>query len=81
MHAILEAAKLQGEASITRKAWSVSGKQKVHLWELSSGEVILMRHTEGEGFKQPVKLHEPMEIIVNRFRDKRGHKVFAPQAI
>ncbi|MDX1296760.1 MAG: hypothetical protein R3260_00755 [Pseudomonas sp.] len=78
MSAILEAARLQGGASITRKAWASRGKQKVHLWELSTGGVILLRHAEGEGFKQPVKLEEPLELIVDRFREKRGHRVFAP---
>ncbi|QCT95425.1 hypothetical protein FEV13_00295 (plasmid) [Stutzerimonas degradans] len=81
MSAILEAAQLQGGASIIRKAWATRGKQKVHLWELSTGEVILLRHMDGEGFKRPVKLHEPMEVVVNRFRDKRGHRVITPQAI
>ena len=81
MNAILEAARLQGSASITRKAWATNGKQKVHLWELSTGGVILLRHAQGEGFKQPVKLEEPLELIVNRFREKRGQRVLAPQAI
>jgi len=81
MSAILEAARLQGSASITRKATATRGKQKVHLWELSTGGVILMRHAEGEGFKRPVKLEEPMELIVNRFREKRGHRVISSQAI
>nr|WP_172693576.1 hypothetical protein [Pseudomonas aeruginosa] len=81
MSAILEAAQLQGNASIIRRAWAKRGKQKVHLWELSTGGVILLRHMEGEGFKQPVKLHEPMEVIVNRFREKNGHQVISPHAI
>lgn len=81
MNAILEAAQLQGSASIIRRAWATRGKQKVHLWELSTGGVILLRHMQGEGFKQPVKLQQPMEIIVNRFREKNGHRVFSPQPI
>lgn len=81
MNPILEAARLQGAATITRKAWATNGKQKVHLWELSTGGVILLRHAEGEGFKKPLKLEEPLELIVNRFREKRGQRVFAPQAI
>lgn len=47
MSAILEAAQLQGNASIIRRAWAKRGKQKVHLWELSTGGVILLRHMEG----------------------------------
>ncbi|RRV65451.1 hypothetical protein EGI99_19015 [Stutzerimonas stutzeri] len=43
MSAILEAAQLQGNASIIRRAWAKRGKQKVHLWELSTGGVILLR--------------------------------------
>lgn len=35
MNAILEAARLQGQASISRKAWVTKGGTKVHLWELS----------------------------------------------
>lgn len=83
MNAILEAARLQGDAAITRKALALAcdGKKKVHLWELASGEVILMRHVQGEGFKQPVKLQEPMELLVDRFREKRGHRVISAQVI
>ena len=81
MNAIIEAARLQGDAKITRKATACCGTKKVHLWELSTGGVILMRHFQGEGFKLPVKLEEPMEVVVNRFRDKRGHRVFSAQSI
>lgn len=81
MSAILEAARLQGDAQITRKATACCGAKKVHLWELSTGGVILVQHFQGEGFRQPVKLDEPMEVIVNRFRDARGHKVFTGHAI
>lgn len=81
MNAILEAARLQGDAEITRKALACSGKKKVHLWELASGEVIMLRHVQGEGFKQPVKLQGPMEIVVDRFREKRGHRVISAQVI
>ncbi|WP_171011879.1 hypothetical protein [Pseudomonas sp. 2FE] len=78
MNAILEAAQLQGQASISRKAWVSRGATKVHLWELSSGGVILLKHSKGQGFDHPIKLEEPMEVVVNRFRDKRGHRVFSP---
>ncbi len=81
MNAILEAARLQGSAAIARKALALCGSKKVHLWELATGEVILMRHVQGEGFKQPVKLQEPLEILVERFRDKRGHRVITPHSI
>ena len=79
MNAILEAARLQGQASISRKAWVTKGGTKVHLWELSSGGVILLKHSRGEGFFQPIKLEEPMEMVVDRFRNKCGHKVFSPK--
>ncbi|MCT9634103.1 hypothetical protein [Pseudomonas aeruginosa] len=69
MNAILEAARLQGQTSISRKAWITKGGTKVHLWELSSGGVILLKHSRGEGFSQPIKLEEPMEMIVDRFRN------------
>lgn len=81
MNAILEAARLQGQASINRKAWVTKGGTKVHLWELSSGGVILLKHSRGKGFFQPIKLEEPMEMVVDRFRDKRGHKVFSPSGL
>ena len=78
MSAIMQAARLQGEAAITRKAWASRGKTKVHLWELSSGGVIILKHTDGEGFAQPLKLEEPLEVVVDRFRNKRGHRVHSP---
>jgi len=81
MNAILEAARLQGQASISRKAWVTKGSTKVHLWELSSGGVILLKHSGGEGFFQPIKLEEPMEMVVDRFRNKCGHKVFSPNGL
>jgi hypothetical protein len=81
MNAILEAARLQGQASISRKAWVTKGGTKVHLWELSSGGVILLKHSRGEGFFQPIKLEEPMEMVVDRFRNKCGHKVFSPSGL
>jgi hypothetical protein len=28
-----------------------------------------------------VKLQEPLEILVERFRDKRGHRVITPHSI
>lgn len=78
MNAILEAARLQGQAAICRKAWVTRGAVKFHLWELSSGGVILLKHAQGKGFDRPIMLEEPMEMVVNRFRDKRGHRVFSP---
>ncbi|TXG98854.1 MAG: hypothetical protein E6R08_03720 [Nevskiaceae bacterium] len=81
MNAILEAARLQGPASINRKAWVTKGETKIHLWELSSGGVILLTHSQAKGFFPPIKLEEPMEMIVDRFRNKRGHKVFSPNAL
>lgn len=44
MSAILEAARIQGSQQICRKAWVSRGSMKVHLWELSEGGVILLRH-------------------------------------
>lgn len=81
MNAILEAARLQGQDSINRKAWVSKGSTKVHLWELSSGGVIQLVHSLGEGFCPPIKLDEPMEVVVNRYREKRGHKVFSPSGL
>jgi len=81
MNAILEAARLQGGASITRRAMAYCGPKRVHLWELATGEVILLTHTVPGGFRQPVKLHEPLEIVVDRFREKRGHRVVTPHVI
>lgn len=81
MNAILEAARLQGQASVHRKAWVTKGDTKVHLWELSSGGVILLTHSRGKGFFHPIKLEESMEIVVDRFRNKCGHKVFSPSGL
>jgi len=81
MNAIMEAARLQGQASICRKAWASRGCTKIHLWELSTGGVIVLKHSKEEGFSQPIKLDDPMEVVVNRFREKRGHKVFSPNVV
>lgn len=79
MNPILEAARLQGNSKVKRRAWATRGKTKVHLWELEAGGVILLKHVEGEGFAKPLKLEEEMEVVVDRFRQKRGQKVFSPQ--
>jgi len=81
MNAILEAARLQGDAAITRRAMAYCGPKRVHLWELATGEVILLMHTRPGGFSQPVKLQQPIEIVVDRFREKRGHRVVTPHVI
>ena len=81
MNAILEAARLQGQASVARKAWVTKGDTKVHLWELSTGGVIYLKHSRGHGFSPPLMLEEPMEMVVDRFRNKRGHKVFSPSGL
>lgn len=81
MNAILEAARLQGQASVDRKAWVTKGDTKVHLWELSTGGVIYLKHSRRHGFFPPIKLEEPMEMVVDRFRNKRGHKVFSPSGL
>ena len=78
MSAILEAARIQGSQQIGRKAWVSRGSMKVHLWELSEGGVILLRHDQGKGFIQPVLLDEPLEVVVDRFRNKVGNRVFSP---
>jgi hypothetical protein len=79
MHAIIEAAKLQGTAKIERRAWAESSTEKTHLWELSEGGVIAIKQ-EGRRFKSPVKLNDSLDIIVERFRGKAGIRVFAPFA-
>lgn len=81
MNAILEAARLQGKASINRKAWASRGDTKIHLWELSTGGVILLKHTREEGFSTPIKVESSLEVVVDRFRQKRGHKVFSPSLV
>lgn len=78
MSAILEAARIQGSQQICRKAWVSRGSMKIHLWELSEGGVILLRHDQGKGFIQPVLLDEPLEVVVDRFRNKVGNRVFSP---
>jgi len=79
MSAILEAARIQGNQQICRKAWVSRGGMKVHLWELSEGAgVIMLRHDKGKGFIQPLLLDEPLEVVVDRFRNKVGHRVFSP---
>ena len=78
MNAIIEAARIQGSSEICRKAWVDRGSTKVHLWELSQGGGILLRHDKGKGFCQPVLLSENMEVIVDRFRNKVGNRVFSP---
>lgn len=80
MSAILEAARLQGNAKVERKAWAQRDGIKVHLWELSCGGVIMLQHRAGKGFDQPIKLDESLEVLVERFRDKPGHRVFSPYA-
>lgn len=81
MSAIMEAARLQGQASICRKAWASRGSTKIHLWELSTGGVILLKHSSERGFETPVKLDTPLEVIVGRFREKVGHRVFSPNGV
>lgn len=81
MSAIMEAARLQGRASICRKAWASRGSTKFHLWELSTGGVILLMHNQEEGFSSPVKLDTSLEVIVDRFRQKPGHRVFSPSGV
>ncbi len=78
MSAILEAARIQGSNQICRKAWASRGSMKVHLWELSGGGVIMLRHEKGKGFVQPVLVDETLDVVVDRFRNKVGHRVFSP---
>ncbi|MAB98863.1 MAG: hypothetical protein CMK71_12500 [Pseudomonadaceae bacterium] len=68
MSAILEAARIQGSAKIERKAWAARGDIKFHLWELSTGGVILLKQMVGVGFDHPVKLEESLDVVVERFR-------------
>lgn len=81
MSAIMDAARLQGQASICRRAWAIRGSTKIHLWELSTGGVILLKHSREEGFLKPIKLNTRLEVIVDRFREKVGHRVFSPNGV
>lgn len=81
MNAIIEAARMQGSAAICRRAWSTRGKTKVHLWELSSGGCIMLKHEKGKGFAKPVKLDTSLEVLVERFRSRIGNNVFCPDAL
>lgn len=74
------AARLQGDAKVTRKAWSTCGNVKVHLWELSTGEVIILRHV-GSAFETPSKLTQNFDDLVNRFREKTQNLVFTPDIV
>ncbi len=80
MNAIIEAAKLQGSALISRRAWSTRGTTKVHLWELSTGGCIILRHEKGAGFQKPVRLDHTLDALIERFRGRTGNKVFSPDA-
>lgn len=62
MNAIIEAAKLQGSAQISRRAWSTRGTTKVHLWELSTGGCIILRHEKGAGFQNPPNWMTPLSL-------------------
>lgn len=46
---------------------------------VNRGGVLMLQHVKGEGFKQPVILESEMEVVVDRFRHKRGQRVFSPQ--
>lgn len=78
MSPIIEAAKLQASATICRRAWSTRGATKIHLWELSTGGVILLKHEKGKGFAQPVRLEQSLDSLVERFRNRIGNRVFSP---
>lgn len=80
MNAIMEAAKLQGSAQISRRAWSTRGETKVHLWELSTGGCILLRHEKGTGFARPVRMDTTLEVLIERFRGRVENRVFCPDA-
>lgn len=79
MNPILAAAQMTAGTTVKRKAWASRGDTKVHLWELESGGVLMLQHVKGEGFKQPVILESEMEVVVDRFRHKRGQRIFSPQ--
>lgn len=81
MNAIIEAARMQGSAAICRRAWATRGQLKIHLWELSSGGCIMLKHEKGKGFTMPVKLDTPLEQLVEQFRRRIGNKVFCPDAL
>ena len=81
MNAIIEAAKIQGSAGICRKAWATRGAVKWHIWELTSGGCILLKHEKGKGFAMPVRLDDPLEHLVERFRGRIGNKVFCPYVL
>ncbi|MCK5530289.1 MAG: hypothetical protein KAI85_03425 [Halopseudomonas aestusnigri] len=80
MNAIMEAARLQGTATVNRKAWSTRGSTKYHIWELSTGGCIMLKHEKGRGFAMPVMLEQPLDALVERFRNRIGNRVFAPGA-
>lgn len=80
MSPIMVAARLQGDAKVTRKAWSTCGVVKVHLWELSTGEVIILRNVGG-AFETPSELNQSFDELVNRFREKTQNRVFTPDII
>ena len=80
MNAIMEVAKLQGSAAVSRRAWAVRGQTKTHLWELSTGGVILLKHEKGKGFAQPVRLEQSLDQLIEQFRRRIGNKDFCPDA-
>ncbi|MOA46589.1 hypothetical protein D3C78_1691190 [compost metagenome] len=81
MSVIMDAARIQGKASINRRARAWKNGLKYHLWGLSTGEVILLKQTIPGGFQKAVKIDTPFEVILNRFLDKRGYRVFCPTGV